>query len=29
MEYLVDTSILLRLFDANDAENPAIRTALR
>ena len=29
MDYLVDTGILLRLFDANDAENPAIRAVLR
>ncbi len=29
MDYLIDTSVLLRLFDANDPENPAIRMALR
>ena len=29
MDYLVDTSVLLRLFDVDDAENPAIRAALR
>jgi hypothetical protein len=23
MDYLVDTSVLLRLFDADDVENPA------
>ena len=29
MDYLVDTSVLLRLFDVDDAENPAIGAAFR